>query len=160
MFSNISPFIFTVSFPITFHCSTGASISVNALIEYSILSLSQIGIVAFSIAPNANLGLLVFPFIIKIRFSFIFFHLLNSSIICSSKLYILYFEKVYSIKFTLSFVLSFLVSAPKTIVIISMLFLLVSVTKHRPALFVKPVFTPTTPFSTPNNSLVLFICLD
>jgi len=37
--------------------------------------------------------------------------------------------------------------------------LLVDVTKHRPALFVKPVFTPYTPFRVPSNSFVLFMVL-
>ncbi len=50
-----------------------------------------------------------------------------------------------------------LVSAPKTTTIISKSFLLQLETKQRPALKVKPVFTPYTPSKLPNNSLVLLI---
>ena len=55
----------------------------------------------------------------------------------------------------LSFVLSFLVSAPKTTVIILIPSRLTDVTKHLLAPFVKPVFTPFTPYRFPNNSFVL-----
>ena len=66
---------------------------------------------------------------------------------------------MYSISFTLSLVLSFFVSAPKTIQIISILSRFVEVTKHLPAPFVKPVFTPYTPDRFPNNSFVFIIVL-
>ena len=86
--SIIFPSSFTTIVPIFVHSSTGASIVVNVLNSYSIVSIleSCSGNQSTDISPKAKLSFSSLPFIILILSELMFFHSLNFFVI----LYVLF----------------------------------------------------------------------